>query len=292
MILQILNILFPVFLSSFLGFLYAKSQNISMDIPNKINLDIFIPILIFYSISEKLPSISILGYFSLGAVIVVLGSAIISYPIAKILGFNIRGFLPTMMFGNSINLGLPLALFAFGDEAMAMFIALSLVQVIGQFTIAIMFFGGSINIIELLKNPVIVATIIGLFFNYFDFHLPQILLPTIDMLSKVAIPLILFSIGVRLSSVKLDHWKVGLIGGILSPLSGLAMAFIVMSFFEYTPLQRDLLILFSVLPPAVLNVILAEKYKQDSTMVASVVAIGTIISIVYIPIVLYFLLLN
>lgn len=292
MIYQILNILFPVLLTSLIGYIYAKFQKVSMDIPNKINLDIFIPILIFYAISEKLPSIKVLGYFSLGAIIVVLGSGLVLYPFLKYFKLNIRAFLPTMMFNNSINLGLPLALFAFGDEAMAMFIALSLVQVIGQFTIAVYIYGGNIKIIELFKNPVIIATIFGLGFNYFDIHLPKLFLPSIEIISQVAIPLILFSLGVRLSTVSFTHFKVGLIGAILCPLSGIIMAFIAISIFDYTQMQRDLLILFSVLPPAVLNAILAQKYNQDSSIVASIVALGTIASIIYIPIVLYFLLLN
>ncbi len=290
MLYQIIYILFPVLLSSSIGFFYARFQKISMEIPNKINLDIFIPILIFYAISEKLPSITTLGYFSLGAVLVVFGSGIILYPFIKFLKIDINSFLPSMMFNNSINLGLPLALFAFGDEAMAMFIALSLVQVIGQFTVAVVMYGGSIKFIDLLKNPVIIATILALFFNYFNLHLPELFLPSVEILSKVAIPLILFSLGVRLADVELKHWKMGLLGAILCPLSGIVMAVVAIWIFDYTQLQKDLLILFAVLPPAVLNAILAEKYNKDSQMVASIVAVGTIFSIVYIPIVLYFLL--
>ncbi|WP_321312178.1 AEC family transporter [Halarcobacter sp.] len=292
MIYQILNILMPVILASSIGYAYAKYKKISMDIPNKINLDIFIPILIFYAISEKLPSIKVLGYFSIGAVIVVLGSGLILYPFLKYLNVNIKAFLPTMMFNNSINLGLPLSLFAFGQEAMAMFIALSLVQVIGQFTIAVYMYGGNIKVLELFKNPVIIATIFGLCFNYFDLHLPTLFLPSVEIISQVAIPLILFSLGVRLSTVSFKNLKVGLIGAVLCPLSGLIMAFFAMTIFEYTPLQINLLILFSILPPAVLNAILAEKYNHDSSMVASVVAVGTLASIIYIPVVLYFLLQN
>jgi len=290
MIYQILNILMPVILASSIGYIYAKFQKISMDIPNKINLDIFIPILIFYAISEKLPSIKVLGYFSIGAVIVVLGSGLILYPFLKYLNVNIKAFIPTMMFNNSINLGLPLAFFAFGQEAMAMFIALSLVQVIGQFTIAVYMYGGNIKVLELFKNPVIIATIFGLCFNYFGLHLPTLFLPAVEIISQVAIPLILFSLGVRLSTVSFTNLKVGLIGAVLCPLSGLIMAFLAIFIFEYTPLQINLLILFSILPPAVLNAILAEKYNQDSSMVASVVAVGTLFSIIYIPVVLYFLL--
>lgn len=289
MIFKILEIIFPVLLIALLGYFYAKKEKVSMEIPNKINLDVFIPILIFYAISEKLPSISTLTSFSFGAVIVVLGSGLILYPFTKFLKVNPRTFLPSMMFNNSINLGLPLALFAFGEEAMALFIALSIVQIIGQFTIAIVMYGGEVKLINLFKNPVIIATIFGLFFNYFNFHLPQITQEPLLMLSQVSIPLILFSLGVRLASIKFSHIKIGIIGAILCPLSGILMAFFAIWIFDYTSLQKSLLILFGAMPPAVVNSLMAEKYGYDSASVASIVAIGNIFSLIIIPIVLFYL---
>lgn len=289
MILQILQIISPILLISFIGFLYAKKEKINMETANKINLDIFIPILIFYALSEKLPSIKLLGTFSIGAVIVVFGSGIILYPLIRYLKINIKTFLPAMMFTNSVNLGLPLALFAFGEEAMAMFIALSLVQIIGQFTVGTMMYGGESKVIKLLKNPVIIATIFGLLFNFFNMNLPSMILPAVKMMSSVAIPLVIFALGVRLTHIELKFWKIGLLGAILAPLSGILMAFLAIYIFDYTKLQTSLIILFGALPPAVLNAIMAEKYKNDSIVVASVVALGTLFSIIIIPITLYFL---
>lgn len=289
MIFKILEIIFPALLIALLGYFYAKKEKVSMEIPNKINLDVFIPILIFYAISEKLPSITTLTSFSFGAVIVVLGSGLILYPFTKFLKVNPRTFLPSMMFNNSINLGLPLALFAFGEEAMALFIALSIVQIIGQFTIAIVMYGGEVKLINLFKNPVIIVTIFGLFFNYFNFHLPQITQEPLLMLSQVSIPLILFSLGVRLASIKFYHIKIGIIGAILCPLSGILMAFFAIWIFDYTSLQKSLLILFGAMPPAVVNSLMAEKYGYDSASVASIVAIGNIFSLIIIPIVLFYL---
>jgi predicted permease len=290
LVYKIIEILFPVFVIVLIGFFYSKKVKIDIDSINKVNLDIFIPLLIFYSISTKLPNISVLGYFSLGAVIVVFGSGLILYPFIKLMKIDINSFLPAMMFNNSINLGLPLALLSFGEEAMALFIALSLVQVIGQFTIAEMMYGGAVNLKAMFKNPVIIATILGLFFNYFSIILPQTFVVTFDLLSKVAIPLILFALGVRLSTVKFENIKLGFLGAILCPLSGLIMAFLAIYIFDYSLLQQKLLILFGLLPTAVLNAILAEKYKKDSAMVASIVAIGNLFTIVYMPIALYFLL--
>lgn len=287
---KIIEILFPVFVITIIGIIYAKKVKIDINSINKINLDIFIPFLIFYSISSKLPNISVLGYFSLGAVIIVFGSGLILYPFIKLMKIDINSFLPAMMFNNSINLGLPLALLSFGQEAMALFIALSLVQVIGQFTVAEMMYGGKIDIKAMFKNPVIIATCFGLIFNYFNISFPSTINVTFELLSQVAIPLILFALGVRLSTVKLENIKIGIIGAILCPLSGLIMAFLAIYLFEYSELQQKLLILFGLLPTAVLNAILAEKYNKDSSMVASIVAIGNIFTIIYLPIALYFLL--
>lgn len=290
MIYKIIEILFPVFIIVLIGIFYAKRVKIDIDSINKINLDIFIPFLIFYSISSKLPNISVLGYFSLGAVIIVFGSGLILYPFIKLMKIDINSFLPAMMFNNSINLGLPLALLSFGQEAMALFIALSLVQVIGQFTVAEMMYGGKIDIKAMFKNPVIIATFFGLLFNYFNISFSSTINVTFELLSQVAIPLILFALGVRLSTVKLENIKIGIIGAILCPLSGLIMAFLAIYLFEYSELQQKLLILFGLLPTAVLNAILAEKYNKDSSMVASIVAIGNLFTIIYMPIALYFLL--
>jgi len=290
LLLKIFSIIFPVFFIAFIGYIYAKREKISMDIPNKINMDIFIPIMVFYFISEKLSSIHMLGSFSLGAVLVVFGSGLILYPISKLLKLNPRTFLPSMMFNNSINLGLPLAFFAFGEEGMALAIALSLVQVIGQFTVAVAMYGGKFDLLSLFKNPVIFATIIGLFFNYFDIHLPNELLTPIEMISHVAIPLVLFALGVRLTNIELRDWKIGVLGALLCPLSGILMALLAIYIFDYTTLQASLIILFGALPPAVINSIMAEKYNYDAITVASIVAIGNIASLIVIPIVLYFLL--
>lgn len=291
MILKIIEIIFPVLIIALLGYFYAKKEKISMDIPNKINLEVFIPILVFYAISEKLPSITTLGSFSLGAVIVVLGSGIILYPFTKLLGVNPRTFLPSMMFNNSINLGLPLALFAFGEEAMALIIALSIAQIIGQFTIAVVMYGGVAKVSELLKNPVILATFFGLIFNYYDMHLPQLLIEPLKMLSQISIPLVLFALGVRLSTIEFKHWKIGLIGAVLCPLSGILMALLAIFIFDYTPLQTSLIILFGALPPAVVNSLMAEKYGHDSSIVASIVAVGNLFSLLVIPLTLYLLFL-
>lgn len=290
MVSQIFQVIFPVFFISLIGFVYAKREKISMEIPNKINLELFIPILVFYYLSEKMPSIQEVGILSLGGIIVVFGSGLLIYPLAKILKVEPKIFLPPIMFNNSINLGLPLALFAFGEEAISLAISLSVVQVIGQFTVGVFCYGGRFHLLALLKNPVIIATIFGIGFNFFAIHLPELLLVSLKMMSGVAIPLILLSLGARLTYFELKYWKIATIGAILCPLSGIVMALLAIWIFNYQGLYASLIVLFGALPPAVLNSILAEKYDKEPLLVASIVAFGNISSILYIPFVLYFVL--
>lgn len=290
MIYQIFQIIFPVFFISLVGFIYAKREKVSMEIPNQINLDIFLPIMIFYYLSEKMPSIKEVGILTLGGIVVVFGSGLLLYPLVKALKIDPKIFLPTAMFNNAINLGLPLALFAFGEEAISLAISLAIVQITGQFTVGVVCYGGQLHPLDLLKNPVIIATILGLGFNFFDIHAPQLLLQALKIMSGVAIPLILLSLGVRLTFFELKYWKIAVLGAVLCPLSGILMAFVAIWLFNYQGLYASLILLFGSLPPAILNAILAEKYNKEPLLVASIVAFGNIFSIFYIPIVLYFVL--
>ena len=61
-------------------------------------------------------------------------------------------------------------------------------------------------------------------------------------------------------------------------------------FIELEHLNYQQLILFSVLPPAVLNHMMAEKYQQQPETVASIVMIGNIGSLIVLPIALYYVL--
>ena len=74
------------------------------------------------------------------------------------------------------------------------------------------------------------------------------------------------------------------------PLTGLAVALILVQFFDFETLHYQQLILFSVLPPAVLNHVMAEKYQQQPETVASIVTIGNIGSLFILPMALYYVL--
>ena len=104
------------------------------------------------------------------------------------------------------------------------------------------------------------------------------------MVGDGLIPLMLLSLGVRLIDIDWHDTKIGFIGGLVCPLTGLAMAAVLAPLLGLNAMQTGLLYLFGALPPAVLNFMVAEQYRQEPGKVASIVLIGNVMSVIFIPI--------
>jgi hypothetical protein len=128
------------------------------------------------------------------------------------------------------------------------------------------------------------STIAGFAFAIFHPPLPEIVAVTIKLVGDALIPMMLLSLGVRLTDVKLRDARLGVIGGVVCPVTGLIMAAVLSPLLGLDGLQTGLLILFGCLPPAVLNFMVAEQFKCEPAKVASIVLVGNLLSIVFVPI--------
>lgn len=197
-----------------------------------------------------------------------------------------------MMFNNSGNMGLPLALLAFGQVAVPAAVVLFIIEMVLHFTLGIYMLDRRLNLVSLLKMPMIMATILGLFIGGFELPLWEPLRIMVRMLGDVAIPLLLFSLGVRLTEISYKDWHIGLAAAIICPATGLAMVWLVSPLLNLPALQQSLLIIFGALPPAVLNYLVAEQYKQEPEKVASIVMFANLGSLVAMPLALALALTN
>jgi hypothetical protein len=84
--------------------------------------------------------------------------------------------------------------------------------------------------------------------------------------------------------VSMRDWQVGVAGAVARPLVGLLVALPLGRFLDLGPVPYAMLILFSSLPPAVLNFLIADRYDQEPQKVASIVLIGNLASVVFVPI--------
>ncbi len=287
---EIFTIIFPLFAIVSVGFLYGRKHSPDMAAANQLNIDVFSPALIFYVLSDQGFQLDAYYQLALAALIVVIFSGVIAWPVARFMGFNAKTFVPPMMFSNSGNIGLPLALFAFGEKALPAAVMLFIVENTLHFSVGMKMMNSKISLLSIIKIPMVLAAILGLSFSLTGWQLPKVFSITIEMLGQVAIPLMLFSLGVRLTSINLQDWRIGAIGAIICPASGILIVLLMSPFLTLSELQYGQLLIFGALPPAVLNFMIAEKYNQQPKQVASIVLLGNLASLLTIPAVLYFLL--
>lgn len=287
--MKIIEILFPVFILVVVGYLYGRRYRPNLQAVNQLMLFVFVPALVFDVMSRRNFQVVEYQWLALAGVIVVLGSGVIAWPAGRALGYPQRAFLPTMMFNNCGNLGLPLALLAFGEKGLEGAVILFLVSNLLHFTLGTWIFGGIISWKGLLLNPVNIATVAGLGVNFLQVRLPDFILLPISMLGQIVIPFMLISLGVRMLSVKRADLGRGIVGSVVRPLSGLVPAMAAVWLLPLDVAQVSLLILFATLPPAVLNFLFAEQYQQDPELVASLVLVGNAMAVLTTALVLWWL---
>ena len=287
--LRILEIVVPVIAIIVLGYalgrLWGKPD---MRVVNRLNLEVFGPFLVLANLSDKGVDLLSLWPLVVASIIIVLGSGLLAWPFAKLSGQNPRTFVPPMMFNNCGNMGLPLALFAFGPTGVAGMVALFATSNLLHFTVGAFIVHKHAEFKLLLKSPMVWATIIGAALGLSGTNLPDSVHAPMKMIGDCTIPVMLLSLGVRMLDVKREDFSNSLLGAAVCPLTGLFVAGLLVSVLPMTKEQVGLMYLFGSLPPAVLNFLVADYYKQEPEKVASIVLVGNIASIVFIPLGLLF----
>jgi len=283
MLVRVLGIILPVFSIIALGWLYARRAKPDMSWVNRISMNVLSPALIFSALASKDFDVVENRLLILGSIGVVLGSGLIAWPFAKLLHQDRRTFVPPMMFNNCGNMGLPLAVLAFGPSGFSAMVALFTISNLLHFTIGAWMIDHHARFGRLLRNPMVWSTVVGFAFALTHPPLPEWASTTFRIVGDALIPMMLLSLGVRLMDVRWSDWRLGVIGGLVCPLTGIAMAALLGPVLGLDDAQQGLLILFGCLPPAVLNFMVAEQYGQEPAKIASIVLIGNMMSVVFVP---------
>jgi malate permease and related proteins len=280
---RVLGIILPVFSIILLGYLYARREKPDMTWVNRLNVNVLAPALIFSALASKDFDLATNALLILGAIGVVAGSGLLAWPFAKLLHEDPRTFVPPMMFNNCGNMGLPIAALAFGPVGLSAMVALFTVSNLLHFTLGVHIVNRHAAFWPVFGKPMVLATFAGFAFALFQPPAPEWLMLAIKITGDAMIPLMLISLGVRMATVSWGGWNLGVIGALVCPLTGIAMAALLTPLLGLDATQSGLLILFGCLPPAVLNFMVAEQYNQEPAKVASIVLIGNVASIVFVP---------
>jgi len=283
---RLLGIIVPVFSVVALGWLYGRRAKPDMAWVNRISMNVLAPALIFSALASKDFDIAQHWPVILGSIGVVLGSGLLAWPFAKLLHEDPRTFVPPMMFNNCGNMGLPLAMLAFGAPGFSAMVAAFTISNLLQFTLGRWLIDHHARFGDLLKSPMVWSTFVGFAFALVHPPLPEFAAVTFRMVGEALIPMMLLSLGVRLTSIRWGDARLGVIGGLVCPLTGIAMAALLTPLLRLDPMQTGLLLLFGCLPPAVLNFMVAEQFRQEPGKVASIVLIGNMLALLFVPLTL------
>lgn len=286
MLLRILGIVFPIFIIVLVGYAYGRRHRPEMLAANQINMAVFLPALIFSALAGKTFNLADNAQIALGGAVVVIGSGLLVWPLARLLGYKPKTLVPPVMFSNAGNMGLPLLALAFGEQALGAAVVLMLVETLLHFSLGAWWLDGRMRPSMIWREPVFAAAALGLVVGLSGVTVWPPIMTASKLLGDISIGLMIFSLGVRLSGASLSSWTIGWVGAVATPLSGMAVAWAYGTLAGLSPAELDILFVFGALPPAVVNFILAERYQQEPDKVASIVIIGNASALFFIPLAL------
>jgi predicted permease len=288
---RILAIILPVFFIIAIGYGYGRvrGETVKADMiaVNTVSMGALSPLLVFTALAARDFNLAANASLIASGVLVGLGSGLLAWPVARLLGYDMRTFLPPMMYNNCGNMGLPLAVLAFGPSGLSAAVAMFMAGNVVYFTLGIKIIesGGKRQVSPwaFLKNPMMLAMFAGLFFALLHIPIPAPLFDGMKLLGDASIPIMLFALGVRMLDIRFDSWKIGMVGAIVCPLAGLLVALGLDQLLTLSAAQRGQLFLFASLPPAVFCFMVAERYQQEPDKVASIVMIGNLAALLFVP---------
>ena len=286
-LLKPLSPVIPVFLLIAAGFVFAHWKKISLAAVTEIVVYLGTPSLVFSSLASKPLFAGDIIELSAGILLIFIAVGLLIRLYFLLCSFSSRGFTLPTLFMNAGNMGIPLALFAFGQEGMQRATLLYVIITFLQYSLGIYILNGRGNWTEIFRLPLIYAAIAGILFNLAQIQIPELLLQPVLMLGQATIPIMLISLGYRLHEVESLQLGHALGGALLRIFGGFAAANIAVHLISAEGVNRQVLLLYGALPAAVVNFILTEKYRQDPGLAASIVVLSTFISVFTIPIVFW-----
>lgn len=274
----------PLLAVVLLGYLYARRAKPELGGANRLAVDVCLPALVFVSLSTRQFSVDRQLPFLAAAVVIILGSGALAWPLARRIGTDPRALAPTVMFGNVGPVGLPVSMLAFGTEGLAPALLLLVLSNLLHFTLGARLMSGRADFAGLARSPLIGATLLGLAASTFAWQAPAWLGTALRWVGEILVPFMLLSMGARLVATPWHAWRIGSLGGVAAPLARLAVAAAVLAMLPLEPLQRGTLFVFAALPPAVFNFLLADRYQRAPDDVASMVLVGHLLALLFLPV--------
>ena len=280
--IRLFEVLFPVFLSIGIGYWYGKKDaKFDTNFITTFSGNIGLPCIIFYSLTFSDIDFDIFLKFSVLTFVYVGIFSIIGIIVLKLLNRDIVRLLPPLILPNTGNMGMPLCLFAFGIKGLAIATAITSTILILHFSLGILLASRKFSIQPLIKCVPVYAILFSLFFVYYKIPAPKFLENATFLIGYSAIFLVLVSLGVALTKLKVFSFKETLIYSLIRVLVGPIIGFAFVKYFKLTGVEAGVMFIQASMPSAILTYLVAEMYspKEITDSIASTVALSTFLSL-------------
>ena len=287
----VLEIVAPVFLLAMIGFTWVKlGFEYRVEFVTRLAMTLAVPCLIFTALMKTEIDPSALTTLLLASVAAHVAIAAIGALVFWLLRMRQQTYLAPFTFGNTGNLGLPLALFAFGTEGLGYAMVVFAVSAIFSFTFGIWIVSGGGSLMKALKEPMVGATLLGTLFLWQGWETPDFLTNTLELIGQMAIPLMLITLGVAVARLQPKRIGQAFVLSFVKYVVCAGVALIIGLALGLSDIPLAVLILQTATPVAVTAYLLAQKYGGDAEAVAGLVVVSTLMSVAAIPLLLTFLL--
>ena len=287
----VLEIVTPVFLLAVIGYIWVKlGFEYRVQFVTQIAMTLAVPCLIFVSLIQTEITPQMLADISMATVVAYLAVGGAGFAILKAFGLSQRTFLPSLLFGNTGNVGMPLAFFAFGQTGLGFAIVVFAIMAIISFTFGVWLVAGGGSPGKLLKEPLIPATLLGGVFMVQGWQTPVFLTNSLTLIGQMAIPLMLITLGVAVARLRPGRLTQAIALAFVKLIICSAAAWAAGWYFDLEPIAFAILVLQLTTPVAVTSYLLAEKYGADAQSVAGLVVVSSLMSVLSLPILITILL--
>ena len=288
MLAQLFAVMAPVLLAAGIGHVWARSgHDYPTEFVTRLVLNIGTPCLVLTTLSRAEHDPAAFSQMALAVLLVTLGMGLLGLLFSRLSGLDWRALVPAFLFPNVGNMGLPVSLYAFGEQGLAFAVAIFLVLSVGHFSVGLFLSGAERSARRLWANPIMLSLLLAVPMLMFQWQLPLWLANSLNLLAGLTIPLMLLTLGVALASIRPQHLGRGFVLGGLRLLAGTTLGWLIGSWLELPPLAHGVLVVQSAMPVAVFNYLFALKANRAPQEVASLVFCSTLLAFVWLPVLLW-----
>lgn len=282
--LTVLEITAPVFVLAAIGYAWVRlGVEYKVDFVTRLAMTLSVPCLIFTALMKTQIDPAALTALSLATIAAYGAVTVAMVVLARLAGLDMRAYVAPLIFGNTGNLGLPLALFAFGETGLGYAVVVFAIMAIWSFTFGIWLVAGRGAFGKVLREPLLWGTLLGGLFLWQGWETPRAVTRTLELIGQMAIPLMLITLGVAVARLTPGRIGQAVVLSVAKLGVCVALAWAVGLWFELDKIAFGVLVLQIGTPVAVTSYLLAEKYGADAQAVAGLVVASTLLSVFALP---------